>query len=101
MRDPYILDPGGENHDRCNRPRPAVCLSARTTVPCGIELLASSRANVLVEKSSSKTKSDCSSVFVGSKAAKVSGDSTANTRKMVMKKALSAGLPLSLLPFRA
>ena len=95
-----MLAPGGENHDRCNRPRPTVCLSASTTVPCGIGFLASSRANVLVEGSSSKTKSDCCNIFVGSKAANISGDSTANTRKMIMEKTSSVGLPFSLLPLR-
>jgi hypothetical protein len=48
-------------------------------VPCDIGFLASSKANVFVEVSSSKTKSEWFRVFEGSKAASVSEDNTENS----------------------
>lgn len=67
---------GGENQDRANRPRPAVCLSARITVAEGACFLAISSANALVEGNSSKTKRDSSSILVGRRDAKDAGDNT-------------------------
>ena len=45
----YSPVPSGEKKARCNLPRPALCLSAITTVPSAAPSLASSRAVVLVE----------------------------------------------------
>ncbi len=71
-----MLVPGGENHERCNRPRPAVCESARTTVPCCAPFLAKAKAKVLLEFSSSKISRDLPGTFDGSDAASISGEST-------------------------
>ena len=69
-----MLASGGENQGRSRRPRPAVCLSATTTVPSGKGLFTRSKVNVLVEGNSLKTNRDWLSIFDGSIDVKISVD---------------------------
>ena len=63
-------------------------------MPCGVGFLASSKANVLVEGSSSKTKSDWLSIFEGSKVPNFSVDNTVS--KVVYGGILNGGLGVFL-----
>ena len=71
-----MFESAGEYQDRLKRPRPAVCMSARTTVKGELDFLARSNAKVFVEVNSSKIKRVSPLSFKGNKAAIFSEDNT-------------------------